>query len=180
MDGIRVSSNQLVTNDFQLRSLFRDDAYWQPQLLTDENGEAFFQATYPDNTTQWKNYVIGMNRKKQAGLVTTEVNAYKQVMAQLSTPRFLVEGDEVNIVGKSLNYTGDTLNVKTEFKVEDEVVQRNNNQLAEVAIEKTKIVASNQDSLQMTYTLSLDAYGDGEQRSIPIFCLLYTSPSPRD
>ena len=127
LDGIRISSNQLVTNDFQLRSLFRDDAYWQPQLLTDENGEAFFQATYPDNTTQWKNYVIGMNRKKQAGLVTTEVNAYKQVMAQLSTPRFLVEGDEVNIVGKSLNYTGDTLNVKTEFKVEDEVVQRNNN-----------------------------------------------------
>ncbi|MFK7907137.1 MAG: carboxypeptidase-like regulatory domain-containing protein, partial [Chitinophagales bacterium] len=175
IDGIKVTGlNQLQfeENRQQLRSNFSDYAYWQPNLLTDQNGEAYFTATFPDNTTEWKTFVLGMNAKEQGGFVSTTTNAYKEIMAELSVPRFLIEGDETNVLGKSLNYTGDSIRVQTQFKMEEDVLQSNTENIKEVLVEKAKITAppaAKQDSVNLTYLLEMeDGYGDGEKRQIPI------------
>ncbi|MEM8910035.1 MAG: alpha-2-macroglobulin family protein, partial [Bacteroidota bacterium] len=155
--------------DQQLRKKFRDEAAWQPQLTTDEQGVAYYTIDYPDNTTQWKNYVIGRSRQQEMGVAFSAVNAYKSVMARLSVPRFLIQGDRSTILGKSLNYKGDTLAVTSTFKVNGQIVQQKEQSLANVLIERVEVHTPAQDSLELTYALAIDNYGDGEQRKVPIF-----------
>ncbi len=151
-----------------LRSQFADYAYFQPRLRTDQNGEAFFQVTYPDNTTRWNNFVIGMNRKKQAGIHQSTTDAYKKVMARLAAPRFLIAGDQVDLIGKSLNYSENKFLTNTKFTLNNQTIQSNQFNLEEVAIEKALLTAPPSDSITFTYELSSPDFQDGEQRSIPV------------
>ncbi|MFK8008848.1 MAG: alpha-2-macroglobulin family protein [Saprospiraceae bacterium] len=196
IDGIRVSGNLLPESEINqmarrggigakygdvrggiinfdpnnLRSDFSDYAYFQPNLITDQNGEAYFNVTFPDNITAWKTYVVGMDNKLRAGTNISEVRAFKKLTAQLALPRFLIEGDETNIIGKSVNYTLDSFQVTTAFKIGEEIIKTNESKLKEALIEKTKITTpQNIDSLTLSYLLSTDNYGDGEERSIPVF-----------
>jgi hypothetical protein len=43
-----------------IRKNFRDNAFWQPALITNENGEASFDVTFPDDVTGWNTYVLGI------------------------------------------------------------------------------------------------------------------------
>ncbi len=151
-----------------LRSQFADYAYFQPRLVTNQNGEAYFNVTYPDNTTRWNNYVIGMNQQKQAGIVQSTTDAYKNVMAQLAIPRFLVAGDQINLIGKSLNYSGDTIQTKTIFTLDGQPIQNNTTTLADVHIDQALLSTPTTDSITLTYELSSPNHRDGEQRSIPV------------
>lgn len=156
--------------DINLRSKFSDYAYFQPNLITDQNGEAYFNVTFPDNITSWKTYVVGMDKRLRAGTKISEVRAFKKMTAQLALPRFLIEGDETNVIGKSINYTLDSFQVTTAFKMGDEILKTNQAELKDALIEKTKITTpQNSDSLTLSYLLSTENYGDGEERSIPIF-----------
>lgn len=154
----------------QIRSEFKDYAYWQPSLLTDKNGEVHFNIKFPDNITQWNTTVLGMDRKSRVGITKMQTKAFKPVMGQLAIPRFLVEGDKVNIIGKSINFTNDSFQVNTQFKLNDEIIQSKDALLTNAIIEKTKITAPEpMDSLKLTYLMQTDKFGDGEERSIPVF-----------
>ena len=174
IDGKRVSEGLLP--DFQqlegvsLRSEFSDYAYFLPNLTTDQNGEAYFNVTFPDNITAWKTYVVGMDDKLRAGTNVSEVRAFKKLTAQLALPRFLIEGDETKIIGKSVNYTLDSFQVTTAFKIGDEILKTSQAKLIDALIEKAKITTpENVDSLTLSYLLSNENYADGEERSIPVF-----------
>ena len=153
-----------------IRTIFRDYAYWVPNLITDQNGEAVVQVTFPEDITSWNSFVIGMDRKQRSGIGYARTKTYKPLLAQLSLPRFLVEGDETNIVGKSINYTTDTFQIETQFLQEEEPLQGNTSSIVDAIIEKQTITApTNTDSLSLSYTLTMDQYGDGEKRQIPLF-----------
>jgi len=154
----------------QLRTDFKDYAYWQPNLITDKEGKASFQTVFPDKLTSWRTFVVGMNRKLQAGVAYANTKSFKPLVSQLALPRFLLEGDKSTIVGKSINYTADTYPVETRFLLEDEIIQTNETDVKEALIETTDIQAPiNVDSLSITYDLNTGDYGDGEKRQIPIF-----------
>ncbi|MEM9820525.1 MAG: carboxypeptidase-like regulatory domain-containing protein, partial [Bacteroidota bacterium] len=163
-----VSSTASLPSGVQLRQNFKDYAAWQPRLSTDENGEAYYTIRYPDNTTLWKHYVIGMNDQQEAGIAMSEASAYKKVMARLSVPRFFIAGDESELLGKSLNYRGDTLAIESTFQLDQTVLQSRKSLLASALIEKAKIEVPPKDSVQLSYTLTSGAYGDGEEYRIPV------------
>lgn len=176
IDGIRVIDGVLTetqTDTFDnsyLRSDFSDNAFWQPILITDKNGEATFKATFPDNITEWSTTVLGMDKKQQAGTGNAKTKAYKTLVAQLAVPRFLIEGDETNVIGKALNFSKDTMSVKTAFRLNGENIQQKDQRLETAVIENTTIqVAENSDSLALSYLLFAGQKSDGEKRNIPIF-----------
>ena len=173
VDGIKVNGELLYEselNSIELRSKFSDYAYFQPNLITDEKGEAYFTATFPDNITAWKTYVVGMDNKLRGGSHFGEIQSFKKLTAQLSLPRFLIEGDKTNIIGKSINFTQDTFKITTAFKQEDEILETKTSEITDAVIENTTINApSNSDSLSLSYLLSMENYSDGEERAIPIF-----------
>lgn len=154
-----------------LRSNFSDYAFWQPRLQTDKKGEASFTATFPDDITRWNAYVLAMDGKKHSGLQTTSVNAFKAMMATLHLPRFLVEGDRADVVGRAANYLPDTATVTTTFMLEGKpgkVARR----LLDRGFSDTLLVtapAAGQDSLAISYSLQQgNGFADGERRYVGI------------
>lgn len=172
------NSEMDVENDFyaenalasSIRNNFSDVAYWQPQLRTDENGEATFVVTYPDDITSWQTIVLAMNENRQSGTYQSFVKAYKPVSARLYTPKFLVEGDKAKALGKSLNYTKDTLDIITTLEVGGKQIFSKEKASSNAKIDTLNITAKT-DTLELMYKLQQknSDYFDGEKRSIPVF-----------
>lgn len=154
-----------------LRSNFKDYAYWEPNIITDKNGEASFKVKFPDNITAWKAYALGMDRRKRSGVGFAETRAFKPVIAQLAVPRFLLEEDKVDLIGKSSNYTPDSLQIKTRFLSSDSILSQQESWLSTGKVESTNIHAGMAgDTLAITYSLSIlnSNYEDGERRKVPV------------
>ncbi|MFB6318318.1 alpha-2-macroglobulin family protein [Saccharicrinis sp. FJH54] len=137
--------------------------------MSDENGKAEFEVTFPDDITSWQTFVLAMNDEKQTGQDQDLIKSYKPLMAKLAVPRFLVQNDTSFIIGKSLNYTPDSISIKTEFKVNDSS-SFSNNSICVNSILDTLMLVAPKDSLAVTYSLKKgDGYFDGERREIPVF-----------
>jgi TonB-dependent SusC/RagA subfamily outer membrane receptor len=154
-----------------LREEFRDYAFWKPNLITDENGAAKFEVTYPDNITSWQTFVVGMDKKNRMVKTSKIVKSFKPMMAQLATPSFLVEGDSVTAVGKKVNYTSSDVNVSSTFSInskiqfsKDEVLRANDATTASLTM-----VAEKTDTIIAKFTMTAaTGFADGELRKIPI------------
>ena len=72
-----------------IRSNFSDEAFWQPDLVTNSKGKASFWTIFPDDITSWRTFALAKDRKKRAGQVEGEIKSFKPVSAQLMVPRFV-------------------------------------------------------------------------------------------
>jgi len=153
-----------------LRSNFSDKMFWAPELLTDANGEAQFSVTLPDDITQWKSGFLVYADRKRAATYRTTVKSFKPVSGQLTTPRFLVEGDSSFVIGRTRNYTGDTLNGQRSFSIGDSLLKEIKGKFAEIAVDTALICApAIADSFSLVYLFTKDdGYFDGEKRMIPV------------
>lgn len=106
-------------NALRIRKDFRDYGYWIPNLITNRKGQAGFTVRIPDNQTQWVTYVPAMDYKCKTGLGTAYMRAYKPITANLSLPRFMVEGDRLQLFGKTVNYTSDSVVMDAILKIDD-------------------------------------------------------------
>ena len=155
---------------FSIRDQFRDYAFWQPNLVTDANGEARFKVTFPDDVTNWRTFVLAMDGKRHTAQLETNIKAYKPLMGQLNVPRFLVQGDTSQVIAKALNYSTDTVAVSTSFSINEEVQDQQMLRLEESVIDTFLVVAPDKDTISVQYIIQKeDGYQDGEKRPIPIF-----------
>ncbi|ACU62385.1 putative large extracellular alpha-helical protein [Chitinophaga pinensis DSM 2588] len=153
---------------YSLRSNFRDDAFWQPALLTDANGNASFKVTYPDDITKWQTTVIAMSGKKQAGINQMAIRSFKTLTGTLAIPTFTVNGDSVLVIGKALNYASDSMNINRSFFVNNNLLKHANGYLTNAIIDTVPVVINTTDSIQFRYTVEKEGYMDGEERKIPV------------
>jgi TonB-dependent SusC/RagA subfamily outer membrane receptor len=171
--GARAANGVLIINTKApaLRTQFRDYAFWKPEFFTDKNGRASFSVTYPDNITGWETYVLGMDKKRRIGKAMKFVKSYKPMMAQLSTPQFLIEGDSGQLIGKVVNYTADTYTVNTNFSVDDKLLKENKTTVAgSTSVITPLLVIGNKDTLKTKFQLQTNTgFKDGEERKIPVF-----------
>jgi hypothetical protein len=171
LDGISIGPKLMDTISASgIRSSFHDHAIWQPRLRSNRYGEAQFKVKFPDDITNWKTFVIGADKKQQAGFYTGNIQSYKPLMAQLALPRFLIHGDQTTLNGKVLNYTSDTFALQTHFQAGEQRIYDRQNQVIEGLVEKTEFQAPvNGNSIQLSYALeTAKGYTDGEQRTIPL------------
>ncbi|MBF0302920.1 MAG: large extracellular alpha-helical protein [Desulfamplus sp.] len=88
LDGLDVENYSLLTNmigrrkfekkgakvggdggaGMKMRSSFKYVSYWNPSLVTDENGNADIEFTAPDNLTGWKIFVMAVTPTDRMGL----------------------------------------------------------------------------------------------------------------
>jgi len=153
-----------------LRSNFSDVGFWEPALYTDKKGKATFTVTFPDNITRWDAVVYAMNRKLKTGTLRRSIRSYKPLMAELRTPRFLVQGDSSQFAANLRNYTKDP-----QIKGTLHFAQERDTLLTQpISFESSyphyqRIEAPAADSLAVTLLFTRDdGYTDGEKRSIPL------------
>lgn len=152
----------------RLRRNFRDDAFWQPRLTTDDRGQASFEVTYPDDITGWHAYFIAIDGKKRMDAGQLTVRSFKGLTARLSMPRFAVRGDRASAVGRIVNHWGDSATVVRRIGTDRQRVQ-DSLRIALSHVDYIPVETGSADSVTVTYTLEqAGGYFDGEERRIPV------------
>ncbi len=168
-DEVTADLLQEMNNASAIRNNFSDEAFWKPTIRTDKQGEAHFKIKFPDDITSWDTYVYAMTGN-QSGQAQKTIKSFKPLTAQIAAPRFIIENDSVLAIGKSLNYTYDTVQVTTSFELDGELVQTKDVRFASAHIDTLLLQSSGQDSIDLKYFLEReDGYFDGELRSIPVY-----------
>lgn len=96
-----------------IRRTFRDTAYWNAAVVTDENGQAEVSVTLPDNLTTWN-----MKAKAVTGPETlvgrgeADIVSTKDVLVRPVTPRFVVVGDTVQLEAVVNNNTSEAVDLE--------------------------------------------------------------------
>jgi hypothetical protein len=87
------------------RKNFQETAFFLPDLQTDSTGEVSFSFTMPETLTQWKWMTLAHTRDLAFCYSEKTVVTQKQLMVQPNAPRFLREGDKINLSVKVVNLT---------------------------------------------------------------------------
>jgi uncharacterized protein YfaS (alpha-2-macroglobulin family) len=81
----------------ELRTEFAETAFWEPQLRLGEDGSVSFEFTVPDSLTEWSVWAHAVTRDLATGRTERRAASAKELMVRPYLPRFLREGDEVEI-----------------------------------------------------------------------------------
>jgi uncharacterized protein YfaS (alpha-2-macroglobulin family) len=87
-----------------VRRLFKDTAFWQPDVVTGRDGRATVKFNLPDNLTTWRATARAVTADTRVGSAVEKVVARKDVIMRLEMPRFLTEGDTATISGVVHNF----------------------------------------------------------------------------
>jgi uncharacterized protein YfaS (alpha-2-macroglobulin family) len=98
------------------RGEFKDTAFWDAKVMTDQNGQATISFTLPDNLTTWQIEGLGVTIDTKLGVDYTEFTTKKDLMAVPLKPRFVVPGDRFMLGAKVFNQTdrGTDVGIKLE------------------------------------------------------------------
>jgi len=95
-----------------IREDFPDTALWEGQIVTASDGTAQIEFPLPDSLTTWVVDVRGLTEDYAVGQGSAEILAQKEIMIRPVTPRFLVDGDRVEMAGVVHNNTSEPLEVE--------------------------------------------------------------------
>ncbi len=100
----------------EIRKDFRDTAFWNPAIRTDDAGRATVRLKLPDNLTKWRLTATGADRLTRVGKAKTSVVAEKELMARLSLPSYMVQNDTQVVTASIANSTEQDLQVKVAWE----------------------------------------------------------------
>ena len=115
-DGF-ADSTAMVQPEF-VRDYFPDTAYFNPSIITDQNGIAEVIFSVPDSLTTWRATARGVTKATEVGENTEKILVTKDLLARLITPRFLTERDETVITGIIHNYLSEDKTVRLKLETE--------------------------------------------------------------
>lgn len=152
-----------------LRKNFRDYAFWKPVLTTNEEGQAEFEVTFPDDITGWDAHVLGMGSRKRTGQTSSAIKSYKPLLAQIAQPRFLIQGDSSNAIGKITNYLQEKIRLDRTIRINEKEISSLTVDVKDSRIDSIQLTATGPDSMAVHYSVSYNNYSDGELRKIPVY-----------
>ncbi|AII53593.1 carboxypeptidase-like regulatory domain-containing protein [Hymenobacter sp. APR13] len=154
-----------------LRRRFSDSGWWRPSLVTDAQGRVSTEVIVPDDITGWDTFVLASDDHARTGTFTALMRSFKAVLGELAAPRFLIEGDRAQLLGKTLNYLPDTAQVTTSFRVGEGPARSQRHQVATATLDTLTITAptGGPDSVAVSFQLTQpNGYQDGELRYLPV------------
>ena len=103
----------------QVRKNFNETAFFFPDLKTTENGDIEFSFTMPEALTRWKFQALAHTKNLAFGYSSQEIITQKQLMVQPNPPRFLREGDKIELSVKIANLTDKEVTGQAELQLFD-------------------------------------------------------------
>ncbi|MEM7584239.1 MAG: alpha-2-macroglobulin family protein [Acidobacteriota bacterium] len=91
----------------EVRSNFSETAFWEPHLVTGNDGSVAFEFTVPDSVTEWNVWVHAITKDLRSGALEQQTKTVKELLVRPYLPRFFREGDraELEVV---VNNAGET------------------------------------------------------------------------
>ena len=166
---------QAETN--QLRENMQETAFFYPALMVDKEGNVTLRFTLPETLTTWKFRGLAHTKDVQAGTLSGEAIAQKDVMLQPNMPRFIRMGDQAQVSARIFNISEQSQSGTVRFELidpETEQVVYTDQQSFTVEAGKTghatfSYQPSEQYSLLICRMMATGAdFADGEQHYLPI------------
>jgi uncharacterized protein YfaS (alpha-2-macroglobulin family) len=123
--GKSASNKEGMAQPDFVREFFPDTCYFNPNIITDQNGKAQVSVALPDSLTTWRATARGISLNNKVGEAVYEFIVGKDLLVRLITPRFMTERDELFITGIVHNY------LKTDKRVVMELTAKGVKMLSE-------------------------------------------------
>ncbi|MCM8769527.1 MAG: carboxypeptidase regulatory-like domain-containing protein [Candidatus Omnitrophica bacterium] len=157
-----------------IRKKFKDTAFWLPFTVADENGLAKVRFEFPDNLTTWRSTVRAVTSDTLVGTGVNKVITTKPLIANLVTPRFLVENDRLLISSVIHNRTGEKRQIHVNLKAAGLDLLDEPERTIEVENEQStrvdwKVKVNSETKATITLFAQSLPYKDGMEVTLPVF-----------
>ncbi len=175
--AMRKKADMLEAETPQVRTNFSETAFFMPALRTDKNGVATLRFTLPESLTEWQFNAFAHDVQLNSGTLDDKITARKQLTAEVSVPRCLREGDEIDWPITVRNISGKDTQGKFVLTLEDaeqkRVLKTFNGQfnLADGKSFTDHFALRIPDGVQrllVRVTANNNEFGDGEEHLVPI------------
>lgn len=102
-----------------VRQNLNETAFFYPNLLTDKDGNVTFEFTSPEALTQWKLMFLAHTKDARAATLEKTVVTQKEFSVTPNYPRFLREGDELNLQSKLSSLVNQKLSGVAQLQILD-------------------------------------------------------------
>lgn len=158
-------------------------AFFFPQLKTDEEGNIEIEFTMPETLTKWKMLGIAHTEDLRIARFEKNVITQKELMVVPNAPRFMREGDDIQLSSKITNLSERDLSGKITLKlydatngklVSDNFSITNATQNFDVIKGQNTVVfwkikvPKNIDAVTYEIIAEAENFSDGEQNTIPV------------
>lgn len=167
------------------RKNFSETAFFYPQLETDKDGSIIIKFTIPEATTKWKMMGLAHTKDLKIGMVNKELVTQKELMVTPNVPRFLREGDKLQVTTKITNLTDADMNGEAQLFLYDARTMKDISATllsGEERAQKTFMLSKKQNSVvgwnisipeqieAITYKVVAKAgnFTDGEEMMVPV------------
>ncbi|MBQ0152805.1 MAG: hypothetical protein KBS61_07930 [Chryseobacterium sp.] len=172
-----------LLTEIKVRENLNETAFFYPDLKTDAEGNVNFEFTSPEALTKWKLMFLAHTKNAKSATLEKEVVTQKEFSVTPNYPRFLREGDELNLQSKLSNLTNKKLNGTAQLQILDAFTNNditsqfglnanshnfNLNENGNIALTWKVKVPNNVSSIILKVVAKAGAYSDGEQKAIPI------------
>ncbi len=192
IDGDNVSDkNEETLGSVQVRQNLNETAFFYPDLKTDAEGNVNFEFTSPEALTKWKLMFLAHTKDARATTLEKEVVTQKEFSVTPNYPRFLREGDELNLQSKLSNLTSKKMNGSAQLQILDAFTNEDIsekfglstltavsgynkeqafsiNENGNSALTWKIKVPNNVSSIILKVIAKAGKYSDGEQKAIPV------------
>ncbi|MGN7757018.1 alpha-2-macroglobulin family protein [Chryseobacterium sp. 22532] len=166
-----------------VRQNLNETAFFYPDLKTDAEGNVSFEFTSPEALTKWKLMFLAHTKDTRAAVLEKQVVTQKEFSVTPNYPRFLREGDELNLQSKLSNLTDKKLsgsaelqildaftneNISSKFGISAGTQNFNLNEKGNSALTWKLKVPNNVSSIILKVVAKAGAYSDGEQQAVAV------------
>ena len=102
----------------RVRSFFPETMYWNPALITDEQGHAQLTVPLADSITTWRLSLLGNSTRGQLGSTTTPLKVFQDFFVDIDLPVSLTQHDRVDVPVAIYNYLSSPQQVTLTLKQE--------------------------------------------------------------
>jgi hypothetical protein len=88
----------------RVRQYFPETMYWNPAVITDDNGKAELRIPMADSITTWRMSMLANGAQGQLGSATAAIKAFQDFFVDIDLPVSLTQNDRVEIPVAIYNY----------------------------------------------------------------------------
>jgi len=100
----------------RLRQYFPETLYFNPQVITNENGTATLDIPLADSITTWRLAVTASSQRGELGANTKGIRVFQDFFADLDLPVALTQNDEISIPVAVYNYLSTAQKVRLQIE----------------------------------------------------------------
>lgn len=135
--GDNVVESITTEKNIDIRSDFRNTAFWKSDLRTDKNGKVDFSFKTPDNLGAWRIVLYANTKDMNEVLATKTMEVYKLFALRLNKPRFIRLGDRLDLMSSLSNNQKEDYDITYQISI----IDRDSKELLFEDIKKVSIKA---------------------------------------